>query len=140
MLRPVKAWLFDSKLGAARVLGVASAAALFVFAAHLGQLRMTSGFRHTGLIFAAYSLLLIVAGGVAALLAPSLVRAWAVVSAMLGEPSPAAAIVLVSVVGGGVMAWSLLGAGPPVAATMGGALLLLTAGGAVAGTVSRRRR
>lgn len=130
------AWLMDRQRGAARLMGVACAAAGFVAAAHFAQVRIATGFRHSGLIFAAYSVVLLITGVGAALAAPPVIRLWAGLLRILGSPSPAAALVVVAAVAGGVTAWSLIGDGPAVVGVLGGAVSLL----GVAAAISLRRR
>ena len=127
-------WLLDRHRGAARLLGLATAVVLFVVVAHLAQIRL-SAFRHTGLVFAVYAAILVAAATFAALLTPPVIRLWTAALRVLGDPTPTAAVLLLSLLSGAATAWWLVAGGPAVVGAPGVALLALGA----LGTLSRRR-
>ncbi len=139
-LHALAGWLLDPKRGAARLLAIATAAGLLLGIALVAQAALASGFRHAGLVFAAYCAVLLVAAAGCALLAPALLRVWGLALRVLGDPTPMAALLVITSVAGGAAAWTGIGHGPAAMAPVGPVALFLAVQLGVAAGLSRRRR
>ena len=134
------AWLIDPLRGAARLLAIATATALFFWIALGVQTTLASQFRHTGLVFAACSVGLLVVAAACVFVTPGLLRVWSLLARAMGNPSPGAALLVVAAAAGGAAAWTGFGHGPKAMAPIGLVALILAVQAGVATRLSLRRR
>ena len=103
---------FSGEAGAARLLAAATAALLFVGGAYALAHGLLSGHRHPWLIAASFTAGLGVLGFAVAVLLLPIGTVWRSTLKLVGDPSPAAALLVLAVLVGGACAAVCL-AGPP---------------------------